>query len=90
MTTFKMARERLRARVIELGRPGEETITVAPKPKPVFEFHGWVLGYKVRTGMVAASLVLAGWLIGAADPWAAFWAAVAVFVFVVIFKKPCT
>jgi len=66
MTTFAARRDRIRARLVTIGRQGEEAKWVVPRDKPIIEFNGYVLWAKLGAGLAAATCVLFGWLAGQA------------------------
>ncbi len=57
LKTFNMGKK---ARTVVLGERGKEPIYVIPKPKPVFEYNGWVLKAKVVAGILTVLAILAG------------------------------
>ncbi len=54
LKTFNMGKK---ARTVVLGERGKEPIYVVPRPKPILEFHSWVLMHKLRQGFIAALAV---------------------------------
>ena len=57
LKTFYMGKK---ARTVVLGERGKEPIYIIPKPKPVFEYNGWVLKAKVISGILAVLAILSG------------------------------
>ena len=55
--TFRAGKK---ARVVTIGERGKEQVFITPNPKPVLEFHRWVLMHKLRSGMLAAIAVSLG------------------------------
>ncbi len=60
MRTLRMSNP-IKARHIVLGARGEKSFEVVPSPKPIVEFHWWVLVEKLKAG----GLVVMAFLIGA-------------------------
>lgn len=60
MISIASQQNRIKPKIISIARPGEEVKHIAPKPKPVFEFHGWVLAYKLKVTLGAIGLMILG------------------------------
>ena len=54
------SRDRIKAKLVAIGRPGSEIKFVAPKAKPIIEIHWWVLAYKLKTALGLGGLLLLG------------------------------
>ena len=57
LRTLRMGKK---ARSVTIGERGKEAIFITPNPKPVMEFHWWVLRCKIHSGMMAAIAVSLG------------------------------
>lgn len=89
MTTFASSRDRVKAKLIGVGKSGGKVTWVAPRSKPVIEFHWWVLWHKLRVAAGVVTLLL----LGAAFSYFGFYPflvlATVIFVITAIIAKPC-
>ena len=86
---FASERERIKAKVITLGKPGGETFSVAPRSKPLFEFNAWVLAHKLRVALVVCLLVLLGAGLGLLGVKALLVGLAAAFLATLVLARPC-
>ena len=60
MTTFTSQRDRVKAKLVTIGRPGEQVRQVVPEPSSFIEVKWWVLGHKIRVALGVVFLLCLG------------------------------
>lgn len=89
MTTFASERNRIKAKLLALGRPGRETKWIAPTSKPVLEFHGWVLLHKIKIASLVVGALILGAALAAIGLKAFLVGAFLLWLTVLVLAKPC-